>query len=84
MKLYEKFNFIQNEEQVYVPEIDENAATSLYERGLEMLKSVDRSAALDGINAIQNLSSELKEFLRPYAESGRVVTEQDIRDFFNR
>ena len=43
---------------------------------------MDRVQALESIYAVNRLASSLREYLKPFAESGRVVTKEDIQAFF--
>lgn len=53
-----------------------------YENALNSLNQLDRTVALDGIGACKAFSHSLKAFLQPFAESGKVVTKEDIHEFF--
>ncbi|KAJ2849339.1 hypothetical protein IWW36_002697 [Coemansia brasiliensis] len=75
--------FLLKEEEVVEPEEDDTRTESLYESALRQLQSMDRSQAVDAAAAYHSLSSKLKEYLRPFAVSGAVVTGQDIRAFFD-
>ncbi|KNE56008.1 hypothetical protein AMAG_01852 [Allomyces macrogynus ATCC 38327] len=77
-----KMPYLLAEEEVHRPEEDEDAAKPLYESGMEMLASVDRVKANEGVLAMATLSSNLKDYLRTFAEQGRVVTKDDIDSFF--
>ncbi|KAJ3373906.1 putative E3 ubiquitin-protein ligase ubr7 [Allomyces arbusculus] len=78
----QKMPFLLAEEEVHRPEEDEDAAKPLYESGMEMLASVDRVKANEGVLAMATLSANLKDYLRTFAEQGRVVTKDDIDSFF--
>ncbi len=43
---------------------------------------MERSVALDGISAFHNLKEQLKIYLKQFAESGQVVSQDDIYAFF--
>ncbi|KAI9500941.1 hypothetical protein GGI25_005398 [Coemansia spiralis] len=74
--------FLIKEEEIVEPEVDETRGESLYESALKQLQSMDHSRAIDAAHAYRTLSSKLMEFLRPFAASGKVVTNQDIQTFF--
>ncbi|KNE54353.1 hypothetical protein AMAG_00332 [Allomyces macrogynus ATCC 38327] len=78
----QKMPYLLVEEEVHRPEEDEEAAKPLYESGMEMLASVDRVKANEGVLAMATLSANLKDYLRTFAEQGRVVTKDDIDSFF--
>jgi E3 ubiquitin-protein ligase UBR7 len=41
-----------------------------------------RTQAIDGIVAYQRLSTKLKTFFQGFVQSGKVVSEEDVRGFF--
>lgn len=62
----------------------ENSTTgSLYDLGTDALLSMPRDQAIEGLQAYEKISSKLKEFFKPFAEQGKVVTEEEVRDFFS-
>ncbi|KAJ2540277.1 hypothetical protein GGF49_004582 [Coemansia sp. RSA 1853] len=76
--------FLIKEEDVVEPEEDESRSESLYESALRQLQTMDRAQAVDAAAAYHTLSSRLKDYLRPFAASGKVVTNQDIHTFFEQ
>ncbi|KAJ2479454.1 hypothetical protein IWW56_003075 [Coemansia sp. RSA 2131] len=76
--------FLVKEEDVVEPEEDESRSESLYESALRQLRTMDRAQAVDAAAAYHTLSSRLKDYLRPFAASGKVVTNQDIHTFFEQ
>ena len=46
------------------------------------MSSLPRTQALDGIVAYQTLSTRLKSFFQGFVETGKVVSEADVRGFF--
>lgn len=66
------------------PEDDDDTSTtgSLLDLGAEALLSVPREQALEGLQAYDKIKSRLKDFFRPFAEQGKVVTEEEVRTFF--
>ncbi|SCU99897.1 LANO_0F04236g1_1 [Lachancea nothofagi CBS 11611] len=75
--------FLLDEDSVYEPSEDSDDATSTFELGTQALSSsVDRSIAVAGIQAMDNIKQKLSEFLKPFADSGKIVKEEDIRNFF--
>lgn len=77
-----KFEFFVKEEPVYEPPPDDDAASSLLDAGAQALRNLPRDQALDGMQAYAKIKDKLTQFLRPFAEQGKVVTEGDINDFF--
>ena len=56
--------------------------TSLFEGGLRALHTVPQEMAVNMVAATNTLTEKLKEYLRPMAEQGHVVTKADIDAFF--
>ena len=50
--------------------------------GMEHIMRMDRVQAMESIMAYTTLSSQIKGFLQKFKESGEVVTEAHIRQFF--
>ncbi|KAI1170999.1 putative zinc finger in N-recognin-domain-containing protein [Nemania sp. FL0916] len=55
---------------------------SLYERGESALKNVDRVRAIEGVMAYNNLKEKLKPFFQQFAESGKAIGAEDIKQYF--
>ncbi|CAO3609670.1 unnamed protein product [Cunninghamella blakesleeana] len=78
-----KIEFLLKEEITIEPEEDEDAGKSLLEVGTEQISRLDRATVLESIHAYQLLSNQLKSYFKTFQESGKVVTEKDIRSFFD-
>lgn len=86
------------EEDIYEPPVsesgDSNAAPgsgaqshgtgSLLERGEAALSTVDRVRAIEGVMVYNHLKDKVKDFLKPYAESGKAVGAEDIKAYFEK
>ncbi|KAI0973919.1 hypothetical protein F4678DRAFT_391450 [Xylaria arbuscula] len=77
------------QEEDYEPSLSEgsdNGSThgsgSLYERGESALKNVDRVRAIEGVMAYNNLKEKLKPFFQQFAESGKAIGAEDIKEYF--
>jgi E3 ubiquitin-protein ligase UBR7 len=85
---------LREEEEAYEPPLSESGdganaggsqgTGSLLERGEAALSNVDRVRAIEGVMVYNNLRDKVKEFLRPFAESGRPVTAEDIKTYFEK
>jgi E3 ubiquitin-protein ligase UBR7 len=53
---------ICTEETVFTPDLDEEAGKSLFESGVDMLASVDRVKAIEGIHAMNSLRYVIPAF----------------------
>jgi len=83
---------ISREEETYEPEednsdtgnalVNQSNVDSLLDAGTKALSSLPRTQALDGIVAYQTLSTKLKTFFQGFVQSGKVVSEADVRGFF--
>jgi E3 ubiquitin-protein ligase UBR7 len=71
------------EEETYEPPEDPDSGLSLEELGLRALNRVPRDRVLDGIHAFNAMRDELVQYLRPFAQEGKVVSEADVRTFFD-
>ncbi|KTW29406.1 hypothetical protein T552_01358 [Pneumocystis carinii B80] len=71
------------EEETYEPPEDSDGE-SLIDAGVRALNSLPRVQVIESIIAYNYMKNALSKFLRPYAEEGKVVTEDAIREFFDR
>lgn len=76
------YPFLADEEQVYEPASDDDAGSSLLEAGTSALHKLPRQQAIDGMAAYNQIKDKLSAFLKPFAEDGKVVTDQDVTGFF--
>ncbi|KAI0266378.1 hypothetical protein BC834DRAFT_823692 [Gloeopeniophorella convolvens] len=76
------YPYLLEEEDTYQPPEDPDSKLSLEELGLRALERIPRDRALDGIRAFNSMRDDLKNFLRPFAQDGREVAEDDVRRFF--
>ena len=84
---------LREEEDTYEPPLSDDgeangaASTgtgSLLERGEAALSNVDRVRAIEGAMVYNHLRDKVKEFLKPFAESGQAVSAEDIKGYFER
>jgi len=78
----ESVSFILGEEAIYEDEEDEEADTSILESGMKKLNEMDRVQMMDGMLAYSKMRDEIRNFLQPFSEQGKVVTSDDIQAFF--
>ncbi|KIJ42428.1 hypothetical protein M422DRAFT_48265 [Sphaerobolus stellatus SS14] len=71
----------KEEKETYEPPKDPDSGKSLVDLGIRALLNLPRDRAIDGIMAYNNMRDELISYLRPFAEEGRVVREEDIKEF---
>ena len=57
---------------------------SLLERGEAALSNVDRVRAIEGVMVYNHLKDKVKEFLQPFAASGKAVGAEDIKAYFEK
>lgn len=77
-----KFPFLLEEENIYEPPEDDDAHSSLLDAGERALNSIPRQQAIKGLEAYAMIKQRLSDFFKPFAEEGRVVTEEDVTGFF--
>lgn len=79
------------EEEIYEPPISEEGSEnggsthgsgSLYERGESALRNVDRVRAIEGVMAYNQLKDKLTPFFQQFAESGKAISAEDIKEYF--
>ncbi|KAI1389354.1 putative zinc finger in N-recognin-domain-containing protein [Hypoxylon trugodes] len=78
------------EEEAYEPPLSDSASDhgstngsgSLYDRGESALKNVDRVRAIEGVMAYNHLKERLKPFFQQFAESGKAIGAEDIKEYF--
>lgn len=87
--LYEKLNveYLTDNEDTVKWYGDEGikklgAKESFYDRGMRQLSSLDRVRQIDAITAYNKMKDRLKEYLNQFVASQQVVTEADIKRFF--
>ncbi|KIY00501.1 uncharacterized protein Z520_04186 [Fonsecaea multimorphosa CBS 102226] len=86
------------EEDTYEPSLSSEASShpnhanggsrssraSLLDRGEAALSNMDRVRAIEGVMVYNHLRDKVKEFLKPYAESGQAVSAEDIKAYFEK
>ncbi|KAJ5111552.1 hypothetical protein N7532_002087 [Penicillium argentinense] len=87
------FPQLREEEDTYEPPLsddgEEDGAVStgtgsLLERGEAALSNVDRVRAIEGAMIYNHLRDKVKDFLKPFAESGQAVSAEDIKGYFEK
>ncbi|KAL4944526.1 hypothetical protein BDV06DRAFT_220258, partial [Aspergillus oleicola] len=79
-------------EETYEPPLSENGdgapgstgTGSIYDRGEAALSNIDRVRAIEGAMVYNHLRDKVKDFLRPFAESGQAVGADDIKAYFEK
>lgn len=74
--------YLHEEEETYEPPEDPDSRLSLEELGLRALERLPRDRAIDGIRAFNDMRDGLMEYLRPFAQEGKVVEAADVNRFF--
>jgi len=57
---------------------------SLLERGEAALSNMDRVRAIEGVMAYNQLRDKVKDFLKPFAETGTEVGAEDVKRYFEK
>jgi len=74
--------YLLDEEDTYEPPEDPDSGLSLEELGMRALQHLPRDRAIDGIRAFNDMRDGLLEYLRPFAQEGKIVEEGDVNKFF--
>lgn len=84
---------LREEEQTYEPPLSDDGehdgagstgTGSILERGEAALSNVDRVRAIEGAMIYNHLRDKVKDFLKPFAESGQAVSAEDIKGYFEK
>ncbi len=81
------------EEDTYEPPVSEDGGSengggsvhsggSIYDRGENALRNVDRVRAIEGVMAYNHMKEKLQPFFRQFAESGKAISADDIKEYF--
>lgn len=62
--------------------IKKHGNESAYEQGIRALASIDRVQQIDVITEYNRMKDKLKEYLQTFVTSKKIVTEEDINNFF--
>ncbi|ORX67591.1 hypothetical protein DL89DRAFT_269381 [Linderina pennispora] len=73
----QNLEFLLDSDEIVEPEVDDS-------RGESLIRRMDHTRAVDAASAYHAMSTKLKEYLRPFASTGKVVTQQDIAKFFEQ
>ncbi|KAK9456891.1 hypothetical protein V1511DRAFT_495589 [Dipodascopsis uninucleata] len=83
MKIYDQFPMLDKEEMVYEPPKDDDETSSLLDAGTKALNSMPHLSTMESIYAYNKIKERLSMFLKPFADEGKIVTEQDVKTFFS-
>lgn len=86
-KFLTEFPFLAGEDLTYELPADEDTESvssnaSLFELGANALLSLPGPQAIEGLHAYGKLKDKLKDFLKPFVDQKKVVTEEEVRQFF--
>ncbi|XP_064649360.1 putative E3 ubiquitin-protein ligase UBR7 [Lineus longissimus] len=59
-------------------------SSSQYEKGMHELSKMHRTQQVDLLHGFNDMKSELTEYLKKFAENGKVVRAEDIKEFFGQ
>ncbi|CDR46197.1 CYFA0S22e01156g1_1 [Cyberlindnera fabianii] len=78
-----EFSFLMKDDRIYEPPPDEDDETSsIYDLGSRAINNLPREQAIAGVQAYEDIKHKLKDYLKPFAEGGKIVSEDDITSFF--
>ncbi|KAI5958929.1 hypothetical protein KGF57_002363 [Candida theae] len=81
-------SFLYEDDTIYKPPEDDSddawssTASNTESSALDAIQSLPRDQAIEGIQAYNAIKSKLRDFFKPFAEQGRVVTEDEVKNFF--
>ncbi|GLA66708.1 hypothetical protein AtubIFM56815_008146 [Aspergillus tubingensis] len=87
---------LREEEETYEPPMSDDGdgegangggstgTGSLLDRGEAALSNIDRVRAIEGAMVYNHLRDKVKEFLKPFAETGKAVSAEDIKSYFEK
>lgn len=81
-KLLLNYPYLFNDDPIYTPPEDSDDSSSIFELGLKEINSVSSDKIVEGLAVYDKIKSKLTEFLKPFAQEGRIVTENEIKEFF--
>lgn len=81
-KFLQKYPFLYKEDPIIRPDEDEDDTSSIFELGIKQLNNLPSDQAMQGLAAYDKIKSKLTEFLKPFAENGKIVTEDEVKAFF--
>lgn len=77
-----KLEFLVNPVKTHETTVDATSHDSLLELGMQQLQRMDREQAMNGVIAYNSLKDSLMLYLQDFKDRHKVVTKQDIDDFF--
>ncbi|MBW0495721.1 hypothetical protein O181_035436 [Austropuccinia psidii MF-1] len=83
LALRSTFGWLESEEDVWEPGEDKASTKSLLELGIEAFHNLPRGQMIEGLYAYNKLRDEMMDFLKPFASTNTLVTEDDIKAFFS-
>lgn len=77
-------SYLFKDDPIFKPPKDESeSGWSTTDMGAaEALHSLPRDRAIESIQAYDKIRSKLREFFKPFAEQGKVITEDEVKNFF--
>ena len=55
---------------------------SQYDEGMKALSELDRTKQIEAVHGYNSMKSNLMEYLKKFAENGKIVRQEDIQEFF--
>jgi E3 ubiquitin-protein ligase UBR7 len=62
----------------------DECSSSRYEKGMQELSKMHRVQQVDLLHGFNDMKFELTQYLKKFAENGKVVREEDIKEFFGQ
>lgn len=77
----DNYKFMYEDDPIFRPPEDDDVS-STFELGIKELKHFPNDKAAQGLAAYDKIKSKLTEFLKPFAQNGKIVTEDEVKEFF--
>jgi len=87
MEMYEKENLkflLDPSDTVHSYEAKARGNKGQFEQGMEALSQMDRVKQVEAIHSYNTMKGDLMEYLGKFAANGKVVREEDIKEFFEK
>ena len=81
-------SFLYDEDPIYEPPMDlseeewSTTVSYLDMSAADAMHSLPRKQAIETIQGYDKMRAKLREFFKPFAEQGKVVTEEEVKSFF--
>ncbi|KAI3404574.2 hypothetical protein KGF56_002619 [Candida oxycetoniae] len=89
-QFFDSNEYLYNEDPVYQPPVDKSeeewstTVSFLDMCTADAIHSLPRSQTIETIQGYDKMREKLRNFFKPFAEQGKVVTEEEVKNFFGK